>query len=38
MGTIKDKNDRDLVDAEEIKRRWNEYMEELCNKDLNKPD
>ena len=37
MGTIKDKNDRDLVDAEEIKRRWKEYMEELYNKDLNKP-
>ena len=29
VGTIKDKNDRDLVDAEEIKKRWKEYMEEL---------
>ena len=29
MGTIKDKNGRDLVDAEEIKKRWKEYMEEL---------
>ena len=29
MGTIKHKNDRDLVDAEEIKKRWKEYMEEL---------
>ena len=38
MGTIKDKNGRDLVDAEEIKRRWKEYMEELYNKDLNKLD
>ena len=33
MGTIKDKNSRDLVDAEEIKKRWKEYMEELYNKD-----
>ena len=29
MGTIKDVNGRDLVEAEEIKRRWKEYMEEL---------
>ena len=29
MGTIKDKNGKDLVDAEEIKKRWKEYMEEL---------
>ena len=29
MGTIKDKNGRDLVDAGEIKKRWKEYMEEL---------
>ena len=29
MGTIKDKDGRDLVDAEEIKKRWKEYMEEL---------
>ena len=27
MGTINDKNGRDLVDAEEIKKRWKEYME-----------
>ena len=38
MGTIKDKNGRDLVDAEEIKRRWKEYMEELYQKDLNELD
>ena len=38
MGTIKDKNGRDLVDAEEIKKRWKEYMEELYKKDLNEPD
>ena len=34
MGTIKDKNDRDLVDAEEIKKRWKEYTEVLYLKDL----
>ena len=33
VGTIKDVNGRDLVEAEEIKRRWKEYMEELYNKD-----
>ena len=38
MGTIKDKNGRDLVDAEEIKKRCKEYMEELYKKDLNEPD
>ena len=32
MGTIKHKNDRDLVDAEEIKKRWKEYMDELYKK------
>ena len=29
MGTVKDKNGRDLVDIEEIKKRWKEYMGEL---------
>ena len=38
MGTIKDKNGRDLVDAEEIKKRWKGYMEELYKKDLNELD
>ena len=38
MGTIKDKQGRDLVDAEEIKKRWEEYTEELYKKDLNEPD
>ena len=38
MGTIKDKNGRDLVDTEEIKKRWREYMEELYEKYLNEPD
>ena len=38
MGTIKDINGKDLVDAEESKKRWKEYMEELYKKDLNEPD
>ena len=38
MGSIKDKNGRDLVDTEEIKKRWKEYMEELYKKDLNELD
>ena len=38
MGKIKDRNDSDLVDAEESKKRWKEYMEELYKKDLNEPD
>ena len=38
MGTIKDKNGRSLVDAEEIKMKWKEYMEELYKKDLNELD
>ena len=29
MGTVKDKKGRDLVDVKEIKKRWEEYMEEL---------
>ena len=32
MGTIKDKNGRDLGDAEEIKKTWKEYTEELYKK------
>ena len=35
MGTIKDRSGKGLVDAEEIKERWKEYMEELYKKDLN---
>ena len=38
MGTIKNRNDRDLVEAEEIKKRWKEYTEELYKKDLNDLD
>ena len=37
-GHNKDNNSRDLVDAEEIKKRWIKYMEELYKKDLSEPD
>ena len=32
MGTIKDRNGMDLTEAEDIKKRWEEYTEELCKK------
>ena len=38
MGTIKDRNGTDLIEAEGIKKRWQEYTEELYKKDLNDPD
>ena len=38
MGTIKDRNSRDLTKAEDIKKRWQEYTEELYKKDLHNPD
>ena len=38
MGTIKDRNCRDLVDAEKLKKGWKEYMKKLNEKDLNEPD
>ena len=38
MGTIKDRNGRDLTEAEDIKKRWQEYIEELLKKDLHDPD
>ena len=38
MGTIKDKNGMDLTEVEDIKKRWQEYTEELCKKDLHDPD
>ena len=38
MGTIKDRNGMDLTEAEDIKKRWQEYTEELYKKDLNNPD
>ena len=38
MGTIKDRNGMNLKEAEDIKERWQEYTEELYQKDLNDPD
>ena len=38
MGSIKDRNGMDLTEAEDIKKRWQEYMEELYKKDLHDPD
>ena len=38
MGTIKDRNGVDLTEAEDIKKRWQEYTEELYKKDLLDPD
>ena len=38
MGTIKDRNGMDLTDAEDIKKRWQEYTEELYKKDLDDTD
>ena len=38
MGTIKDRNGMDLTEAEDIKKRWREYTEELNKKDLHDPD
>ena len=35
MGTIKNRKSKDLIEAEEIKKRWQEYIEELYKKDLN---
>ena len=34
MGTVKDRNSKDLTEAEDIKKRWQEYTEELYKKDL----
>ena len=38
MGTIKDRNGKDLTEAEDTMKRWQEYIEELYKKDLNDPD
>ena len=38
MGSIKDKNSMDITDAEDIRKRWQEYTEELYKKDLHDPD
>ena len=37
-GTIKGRNGLDLTEAEDIKKRWQKYTEELCKKDLHDPD
>ena len=38
MGSIKDRNGMDLTEADDIKKRWQEYTEELYKKDLHNPD
>ena len=38
MGTIKDRNSKDLTEAEEIKKTWQGYIEKLLKKELNDPD
>ena len=38
MGSIQDRNAMDLIEAEDIKKRWQEYTEELYRKDLHDPD
>ena len=38
MGTIKGRNGKDLTESEEVKKRWQEYTEELYKKDLHDPD
>ena len=38
MGSIKDRNGKDLTEAEDIKKRWHEYTEQLYKKCLNDPD
>ena len=37
MGSVKDRNGRDLTEAKDIKKRWQEYTEELYKKDLHDP-
>ena len=38
ISTVNDKNGKDLTEAEEIKKRWQEYTEELYKKDLHEPN
>ena len=38
MGSVKGRNGMDLTEAEDIKKKWQEYTEELQKKDLNDPD
>ena len=38
IGTIKDRNNMDLTEAEDIRKRWQEYTEDLYKRDLHNPD
>ena len=38
MGTIKGRNIKNLTEAEDIQKKWQEYTRELCKKDLHNPD
>ena len=38
MGSIRDRNGMDLTEAEDMKKRWQEYPEELYKKEIHKPD
>ena len=38
MGSIKDRNGMDLTEAEDVKKRWQEYTEELCKNDIHDSD
>ena len=38
MGTVKDRNGMDLVEAEDVKKRWQEYTGKLCKRELHDPD
>ena len=38
MGSVKERNGRDLIEAEDIKKRWQEYTEELYKEDLHDPE
>ena len=38
MGSVKDRNGMDLTEAKDIKKKWQEYTEELYKKDLHDPD
>ena len=38
MGTLRDRNAVGITEAKDIKKRWQEYTEELCKKDLHDPD
>ena len=38
MGSVKDRNSMDLTEAEDIKKRWQEYTEDVYNKPLHDPD